>query len=790
MLLMSLPLQIKKCFDNLIRITYREFMKKTLVIVESPTKAKTIGKYLGRSYQVIASVGHVRDLPAKKLGVDVKKKFKPVYEIIKGKDDIIKSIKAAAKTASHIFLAPDPDREGEAIAWHIAEELKSDKKKIKRILFNEITKKAVSEAIKHPIEINQKKFESQQARRILDRLVGYQISPILWDKVRRGLSAGRVQSVALRLVVERERDVLAFKPEEYWSIQAFLGSSGEPFWAKLAKKGKEKIEINNKEKSQEICDQLKYAKYVVRKIDKTERRRNALPPFVTSRLQQDASRKLRFPAKKTMMVAQKLYEGIDIGEEGTQGLITYMRTDSTRISDDALKEVREYIKETFGEKYLPHQPVVFKTKKNSQDAHEAIRPTNLSYTPKKVKDFLSPDQYKLYLLIWNRFVACQMVPAVFDQTTIEIDASGYELRATGSIIKFDGFTAVYEESKDEDAPLVDDDSVAILPVLKEGEVLKLKELKPEQHFTQPPPRYTDASLIKDLEEKGVGRPSTYAAILSTIVDKDYAAKDPAGRYLPTDLGNLVTELLVENFKDILDVEFTASMEDQLDKIEEGDKNWVEVLTAFYGPFKVTLDLAKEKMRNIKAETTPTEHICPKCSSQMVIKWGRNGQFLACSNYPDCKSTAEFELLADGKVEIRKPETTTEICEKCSSPMIVKFGRFGKFLACSAYPECKTTKAISTGVKCPKPECEGDITSRVSKRGRAFYGCSKYPKCDFVSWDKPISRPCPVCKNPFLVEKYSKKKGAFIKCGSKECEYTEETDQVLEVITTPTEPAAG
>jgi DNA topoisomerase-1 len=759
-------------------------VKKSLVIVESPAKAKTIEKYLGKDFQVLASVGHIRDLPPKKLGVDVKKKFKPTYEIIKGKDKVIDAIKAAAKKAEHIYLAPDPDREGEAIAWHIAEELKGEKKKIKRILFNEITKKAVNEAIKKPMEIDQDKVDSQQARRILDRLVGYQISPVLWDKVRRGLSAGRVQSVAVRLVVEREKEIQAFKAEEYWSVEALL-DAGDPFWAKLAKKGKEKIVISNKEQADEICSDLRKETYKITKIDKSERRRNPLAPFITSKLQQDAARKLRFPAKKTMMVAQKLYEGIDVGGElGTTGLITYMRTDSTRVADDAIKEVRSYIKDTFGAKYLPNDPVIYKTKKSAQDAHEAIRPTNLTLDPKTVKEFLTPDQYKLYVLIWNRFVACQMVPAVFDQTSVEIHAGPYELRATGSIMKFDGFTAVYEESKDEDAPVDDDDGKQLLPEsLKEGMSPKLKELKPEQHFTQPPPRFTDASLIKDLEEKGIGRPSTYAAIISTILDKEYVAKDQAGRFAPSDLGNIVTELLVENFKEIMNVEFTASMEDQLDLIEEGERGWVETLTAFYAPFKATLDIAKEKMRNIKAQAIPTDIVCPKCSAQMVIKWGRNGQFLACSNYPDCKSTAEFERTAEGKIEVRKVETTDEKCEKCSSPMIVKFGRFGKFLACSAYPECKTTKAISTGVKCPKG-CGGDVTSRISRRGRAFYGCSSYPKCDFVSWDKPLTRPCPTCKNPFLVEKFSKKKGGFIKCPNKECDYIEETQESVPTETAP------
>jgi len=768
-------------------------MKKSLVIVESPAKAKTIEKYLGKNFKVMASVGHVRDLPQKKLGVDVKKKFKPTYEIIKGKDKVIDAIKAEGKKAEHIYLAPDPDREGEAIAWHIAEELKSEKKKIKRILFNEITKKAVSEAINHPLEIDRKKFESQQARRILDRLVGYQISPVLWDKVRRGLSAGRVQSVALRLVVDREKEVLAFKPEEYWSIEAYvgearLGNGDDAFWAKLAKKGKNKVEIGNKTEADEILADLKGADYKVTSVDKSERRRNPLAPFITSKLQQEGARKLHWPAKKTMMVAQKLYEGIDLGELGTTGLITYMRTDSTRIADEALKEVRAYIKDTFGAKYLPNEPVVYKTKKSAQDAHESIRPTHLEYNPKVVKEFLSPDQYKLYVLIWNRFVACQMVPAVFDQTTIEIAAKDYELRATGSIIKFDGFTAVYEESKDEDAPVEEDDGKQKLPEVKQGAKLKLLELKPEQHFTQPPPRYTDASLIKDLEEKGIGRPSTYASILSTIVDKEYAEKDQSGRFIPTDLGKIVTELLVENFKDIMDVEFTASMEDQLDRIEEGEKDWVEILSAFYAPFKKTLDIAKEKMRNIKAQAIPTDIICPKDNANMVIKWGRNGQFLACSNYPDCKSTAEFEKTADGKIEVRKAETTDEKCEKCSSPMVVKFGRFGKFLACSAYPECKTTRAISTGVKCPK-ECGGDVTSRVSRRGRAFYGCSSYPKCDFVSWDKPLNKPCPECKNPYLVEKFSKKKGQFVKCPNKECTYSEEPQDTAGGPT-ETAPVAG
>ncbi len=757
-------------------------MKKNLVIVESPAKAKTIGKYLGRDYKVMASVGHVRDLPAKKIGVDVKKKFKPTYEILKGKEKVIAEIIAAGKAAEKIFLAPDPDREGEAIAWHLAQELKSEKKKIKRVLFNEITKKAIQEALKNPMEINQHKFESQQARRILDRLVGYQISPVLWDKVRRGLSAGRVQSVALKLVVVREREIAAFQPVEYWSVQALLDSDGEEFWAKVAKKNDKKLEIHTKQESDQIVSDLKISEFKITSVETSERKRNPFPPFITSRLQQDSSRRLRFGAKKTMMIAQKLYEGIDLGDLGTMGLITYMRTDSTRVSNDSLTEVRKHIAENYGKNYLPKDPIHYKSKKSAQDAHEAIRPTNMKCSPKAVKEFLTPEQYKLYVLIWNRFVASQMVSAVYDQTSVQIKNGVYELRASGNVLKFDGFTAVYEESKDEDV-VADDDlnsnaEKARLPPLKNGAVLKLQEIEPEQHFTQPPSRYTDASLIKDLEEKGIGRPSTYASILSTIVDKKYADKDQTGRFSPTHLGNVVTELLQDNFERVMDVAFTAQMEDQLDSIEEGEKSWVEILTDFYGPFKIALDLAKDKMRNVKAETHPTDIKCAKCTDGiMMIKWGRNGEFLACSNYPTCKGTGEFEKAQDGTITLRKVETTDEKCEKCGKPMIVKFGRFGKFLACSGYPECKTTKALSIGIKCPKC-AEGDVASRMSRKGKDFYGCNKYPKCDFVSWDKPILKPCPDCKSPYMSEKYSKKTSKSIACSNKECGYKEVIEESI------------
>ncbi len=708
-------------------------MGKSLVIVESPAKAKTINKFLGKDFIVIASVGHLKDLPKSKLGIDIENGFEPFYETIKGKANTLKELKKAGKAADKIFLAPDPDREGEAIAWHIADEIDKGRKKTFRVLFNEITEKAVTEAISHPTVLDQHKFEAQQARRVLDRLVGYQVSPILWDKVRRGLSAGRVQSVAVRLICDREREIQAFVPKEYWSETAeFTHSSGGVFKAKLAKKDGKKFEINNKQESDAVLSDLKGASYIVDEVEKKETKRNPTAPFTTSKLQQEASRKLGYTAKKTMMLAQQLYEGVDIGEDNPVGLISYMRTDSTRISNEAVASARELISAKFGPQYLPAKPNIYKSKKKSQDAHEAIRPTYFQYTPESVAKHLSKDQLKLYQLIWNRFIACQMNPAIIDQTRVQIGAKGYTFNASGSSIKFPGFMAVYIEGQD----VEEEKEEAIPPSLAKGDALKLIALLPEQHFTQPPPRFTEATLVKELEENGIGRPSTYAAIISTIQDREYVIKDKT-QLKPTELGFMVTDLLVVSFPEILDVEFTAHMEEELDSIEEGQLDWRKAMEEFYGPFRESLEKAKKDMKNVKAEEVPTDIVCEKCSRHMVIKWGRKGKFLACSGYPECKNTKDFETDEHGKVVVvvRTPETTDTPCPKCSKPMTVKSGRFGKFLACSDYPDCKSTLPYSTGMPCPNND-DGMLVERRTKKGRTFYGCSKYPKCDYATWELP------------------------------------------------------
>ncbi|MFO1519278.1 MAG: type I DNA topoisomerase [bacterium] len=778
-------------------------MAKKLVIVESPAKAKTIGKYLGKDFSVKASIGHIKDLPVKTLGVDLEKDFEPTYEVIKGKKKVIDEIKSAASKAEAVYIATDPDREGEAIAWHIAEEIQGKAKKpsppkktkktktkktekieaeeegpevsydpvpeerVHRVLFNEITKKSVQQAISNPLKLDERLFDAQQARRVLDRLVGYQISPLLWDKVRRGLSAGRVQSVAVRIICEREEEIENFKSVEYWSVHTLLeGSAPPPFSAKLLAKDGNKLEISNGEQAEAIRSDLEKAKFVLKEIVRKERRRQPAAPFITSTLQQESARKLGFTAKKTMMLAQRLYEGVELGDGELVGLITYMRTDSTRLSDDALKQVRDYIRERYDATYLPEQPVVYKTKKAAQDAHEAIRPTSTEYAPEAVKAFLEPDELKLYELIWKRFVACQMQPAIYDQTSLNIGAGAYDLRATGSVIKFPGFMAVYIEGKDE-ATSEDEEEGNTLPVLQEGETLKLLEITPEQHFTQPPPRYTEASLVKELEEKGIGRPSTYATILSTIQDKKYATKE-AGKFFPTQLGKIVNELLVSSFPDILNVQFTAKMEGELDDVEEGKRKWSEAIADFYGPFQETLKKAKVHMKDIKRQEISTEFKCEKCGSPMVVKWGRHGEFLACSGYPECKSTKEIVQAEGGGYAIAEEQKVEEVCEKCGSPMQIKRGRFGSFLACSSYPNCKTTKAISIGVNCP--QCNSPLAERRSKRGKVFYGCTGYPKCTFALWDKPVKEACPQCKAPYLLQKFSKKEGEKLKCANKECGY--------------------
>ena len=761
----------------------------TLVIVESPAKAKTIKKYLGAGYVVKASVGHVKDLPKKKMGIDIEHDFTPEYVVIDGKKKVLDEITAAARVASRVLLAPDPDREGEAIAWHLAEEVRPSNANIFRVLFNEITKKAITESIGHPMALDVHKFEAQQARRILDRLVGYQISPVLWTKVKRGLSAGRVQSVAVRLVVEREAEIKAFLPVEYWTVETTVeGGNPPPFVAKVVKLDGTKVDLHHEGEARVVVEALQAAPPRVAGVDRKERRKNAPPPFITSKLQQEASSKLRYSPKRTMGLCQRLYEGVEMGDEGPIGLITYMRTDSTRISDDALGEVRAYIAEKFGATSLPAQALVYKTKKQAQDAHEAIRPTSMKYDPETVRRLWATgkgggrdereneDLLKLYTLIWNRFVACQMVAAVFDQTSIEIEAGRVGLRATGQVMKFAGFLEVYAETV-EDGAVNEDEGTGALPEVREGEILKLLETRPEQHFTQPPPRFSEATLVKELEEKGIGRPSTYAAILSTIQDRGYAEKKE-GRLHPTELGVMVNSLLVKSFPEIVSTDFTALMEEQLDQVEEGNADWVKLLHRFYEPFKLDLEKAKIEMRDLKREEKPTDEICEKCGKGMVIKWGRNGHFLACSGYPECRNTKEYTTRADGTLEI-VPSTrpTDQLCPVCGSPMVIRRGRFGEFQACSRYPECKTTSPISLGVACPKPDCGGYLTEKRSKRGKVFFGCSNYSrtKCDFVSWDRPIAQVCPKCAAPFLVKKVSKA-GNRIRCIKPECDYSADEEQ--------------
>jgi DNA topoisomerase-1 len=769
--------------------------EKTVVVVESPAKAKTIKKYLGRSFDVKASVGHVKDLPKSKIGVDVEKGFLPEYDVIKGKAKVLSEIKRAARTADRVFLATDPDREGEAIAWHISEELGSEggDARVRRVLFNEITKTAIQKAIEKPLDLDRKKFDSQQARRILDRLVGYQISPILWKKVRRGLSAGRVQSVAVRLVVEREREIEAFVPVEYWSLDADLAAQVPPdFRAKIFKVDGQKADLKQGEETHALVKDLEGARFVVASVDRKERKRNPPPPFTTAKLQQEAANRLGFSPKKTMTLAQRLYEGVDLGDEGAIGLITYMRTDSVRLATEAVDAVRAHIQQAYGKDHLPEQANVYKTKaKAAQEAHEAVRPTSLDWTPERVAPFFDEmgerDMYRLYELIWNRFVACQMVPAVYDQTAADIAAGRAVFRATGSILKFPGYLAVYgakppeeeagaEEEKNGDAG----DATARaedrqLPPLEAGMELRLLKLLPEQHFTQPPPRFNESSLVKEMEERGIGRPSTYAAILDTIQEKGYVEKLEK-QFKPTHLGVLVTDELVRAFPREMDIAFTAAMEEKLDGIEEGAAGWQQVLEEFYSKFKEDLAKADEAMRNVKAQAIETDITCEKCGQhKMVIKWGRNGEFLACPGYPECRNTMNFRR-EDGNIVPEKEEDVPveDKCPECGADMVMKRGRFGRFLACTRYPDCKGTKPVSIGVACPKG-CGGYISEKRSRRGKTFYGCSSYPKCDFVAWDRPRNETCPQCGSAYLLDKYSKKTGPFVACPNKECGYRREAE---------------
>lgn len=836
-------------------------MARSLVIVESPAKAKTINKYLGRKYTVKASFGHVMDLPKKTIGIllpgeqnkngkkgkvrrkgSVKGKtpekqekkvpkivvtkeniFEPTYEIIPDKIKIIGQLRSAADAAPNVYLATDPDREGEAISAHLLEALatkKSDRAKFYRVMFNEITQKAIKAAFEHPTQVDTNLVDAQQARRVLDRLVGYKVSPLLWDKVRRGLSAGRVQTVALRLIVERAQEIRAFVPKEYWTIHALV-EAGEPpaFEAKLIKYKGEDLEIPDQAEAQRILAAVEHAVWQVASVAQKEKRRFAPPPFTTSKLQQAGYNRLGFTAKRTMMLAQRLYEGVELGSEGSVALITYMRTDSVRVSGDALAQVREHIGVSYGEKYLPEKPNFFKSKKDAQEAHEAIRPTDVARTPESIKPYVEESVFKLYQMIWQRFVASQMVPAIFDQTTIDIAANDYTFRATGSVMKFDGFLAAYqavkeEEEKDDEA----DSESRNLPRVREGEQLRLETIRPEQHFTEPPPRYTEATLVKELEEKGIGRPSTYAAIISTIVEREYVIKDQ-GRFTPTLLGERVSGLLVKSFEDIFDVGFTARLEEELDEIEEGKLPWRQSVQEFWDRFEEDLDKAHGEMESYKAGI-PTGEKCEKCGQgELLERISRHGFFLGCSRYPDCDYTRD---LAETPGEVIESEGATQYCDNCGKEMAIKRGRFGTFLACTGYPDCKTTRRILTGSAKPRqpdvpldekcPTCEGQLLRRHGRygefigcqnypkckytrpitlgikcpkcgegefvrrgmakgrgRGRIFYGCSRYPDCDFTTPHEPIAEPCPKCGAPFVVEKRTKQ-GTFRSCIRKNCDW--------------------
>ena len=805
-------------------------MAKSLVIVESPAKAKTIGKYLGKQFVVKASLGHVKDLPKKDLSVDVDKGFEPHYEVIEGKKKLMSELKAAAKGMDSIYLAADPDREGEAICFHLQEELNGSKKgpKFFRVMFNEITANAIKKAFEKPGSVNLNLVDAQQARRILDRLVGYKISPLLWDKVRRGLSAGRVQTVALRLIVDREREIRAFIKREYWTIDVQLNAKKPPvLTARFTKKDDQAIEVAEEAAAKSIVDQLDAAKYVVHSVTTREKKRNPVAPFITSTLQQESSRKLRFSVKRTMMLAQRLYEGVELGSEGSVGLITYMRTDSTRVSNDALDEVRALIKERYGPTFCPESPNAYKSKKDAQDAHEAIRPTAAMRTPESIASYLQEDELKLYRLIWMRFVSSQMTPAVFDQTTIDVAAKGkdgatYMFRATGSVPKFKGFLEVYEEGKDQR----DEDDEELkhrLPMVQQGEELKFKSILPEQHFTEPPPRFNEATLVKELEADGVGRPSTYASILSTIQEREYVKKE-GGKFVPTELGMVVTDLLLESFQNLFDVTYTARMEAELDEIEEGKMDWRAAMSEFYERFQKDLEYAERNMTDIKRMEKPTDLVCDKCGKPMVIRWGRHGSFIACTGYneknaegePACTNTRELTVdLPDLDKADLTEQDAEEYCENCGRPMVLKKGRFGQFYACSGYPDCKTTKQIGgeqkksdvpLDEKCPQcgnnlvlkhgrfgeftacsnyPKCkfvkqktigvpcpncsQGEVVERRSKRGKTFYGCSRYPECDFVAWGKPLAEKCPDCGSSYLVEKWLKA-GGVAQCPNGECKY--------------------
>ena len=735
-------------------------MAKKLIIVESPAKTKTLKGFLGSDYQIEASMGHVRDLPEKKLSIDIEHDFAPTYVVIPERQEVVAKLKAAAKNASEVYLASDPDREGEAISWHLQEAL--GLRNPRRIQFNEITKSAVQAALLNSRSIDMDRVNAQQARRELDRIVGYKISPILSKKVRPRLSAGRVQSVAVRLIADREREILAFKPVEYWSVTASLtpDTAKNKFDAALTERDGKKLEISNQASADQILSDLEGAEYRVKSVKRSEKRRNPAPPFITSTLQQEASRKLGFNAKRTMQVAQQLYEGVDVPGEGHVGLITYMRTDSTRIADEAQQAARALIVQTYGAKYAPAAAKQYKKGGAAQDAHEAIRPTDVTRLPERIAQTLNRDQERLYKLIWQRFVASQMAPAVFDVVTVDIAARNYTFRATGSTMKFDGFLRVYAEGKD-DTSKVEDEEKQPLPPLSEAQMLKLLALTPKQHFTEPPPRFTEATLVKALEEKGIGRPSTYAAIIATIQDRQYVELSEK-RFRPTELGTTVNDLLVKHFPNILDVTFTAGMETQLDAVAEGKEDWVKMMRRWYDPFAESVTKAGAEMENLKVPPREAGQDCPTCGKPMVIRSSRYGEFISCSDYPKCKTIVRPEA-----------EKSEGECPKCGKPMVERAGRFGKFIACTDYPECKTTKQVAaTKIDVPCPKCGGEVVQKRSKKGATFFGCANYPGCDFVAWGKPIGRPCPKCQSPLVENTFRGGRVVGIKCNSADCDYKE------------------